>query len=308
MMRKLLYLVLGVVIGAAGPVAAQDTPAALIVRLEGAVEVRQGEAAPAPAVAGTGLAAGDEVIPAAGARATLIVPSGATLRVTETTTILAPPAGVEHDLFRRAVTTLAQAATTDATAGGRQGMIRPIPGQTTLVAPRNGLTINSERPSFAWTASEGQSYELMLRKIDGGRPEIFEVGSDTTWTYPEDLDPLEFGAQYSWTVFVGGRQGGRPLPQQEFRVIDIVEFAELTEFLDEITLLGLEPMGDGLFLTVVALRDLDLFYDADEAMNNLEDQGGMSADLYMLKGEILNTLGREAEARAAFDKADAIMR
>jgi predicted RNA polymerase sigma factor len=34
----------------------------------------------------------------------------------------------------------------------------------------------------------------------------------------------------------------------------------------------------------------------------------MSADMYMLKGEILNTLGHEAEARAAFDKADALMR
>jgi len=78
--------------------------------------------------------------------------------------------------------------------------------------------------------------------------------------------------------------------------------------MDEIKLLGLDPMDDGLFLTVVVLRDLDLFYDADQAMSSLEAQGGMTADLYMLRGDILNTLGREGEARKAFDKADAIMR
>ena len=111
-----------------------------------------------------------------------------------------------------------------------------------------------------------------------------------------------------WTVFVGGRRGGRALPQQEFRVIDIPEFAQLSEFMEEIEVFGLDPMSDGLFLTVVAFRDLELFYDAGEAMAGIEGQGEMSADMYLLKGEILNVLGREAEARAAFDKADALMR
>ena len=307
-MRKFLHMLVGISLVAAAPLAAQDSPAALIIRVQGDVQIRQGGAAPGPATAGARLSVGDEVLPGTGARATLIVPSGATQQITEATTVRAPQGGTTGDLFQRAMATLAQAASTDATAGGRQGMIRPIPGQTALVLPRNGLTINSDRPTFVWTASEGQIYELMLRKVDGGRPEIFEIGTDTTWTYPDDLEPLEFGATYSWTIFVGGRRGGRTLPQQEFRVIDIVAFAELTSFMDEIQLLGLDPMDDGLFLTVVALRDLELFYDADQAMNDLEGQGGMSGDLYMLRGEILNTLGREADARVAFDKADAIMR
>lgn len=55
-------------------------------------------------------------------------------------------------------------------------------------------------------------------------------------------------------------------------------------------------------------RDLGLYYDAGDAIVDIEGQGDMSADMYMLKGEILNTLGHEAEARAAFDKADALMR
>jgi len=308
-MRKLLYLVAGVALCTTAPLAAQDAPAALIVRVQGTVQMRQGGGAPAPAAVGARLAAGDEVIPQDGGRAVLITRAGATERVSVATTISEPTGGSSNtDMFTRAMATLSQAASTDATAGGRQGMIRPIPGQSTLVAPRNGLTIKSDRPTFIWTATPGQTYELMLRRVDGGRPEIFEIGTDTTWTYPEDLPPLEFGATYSWTVFVGGRQGGRPVPQQEFRVIDIVEFAALDEFMEEIRTFGLDPMSDGLFLTAVVFRDLELFYDADQAIDGLEGQGDMSADLYMLKGEILNTLGRETEARAAFDKADALMR
>ena len=78
--------------------------------------------------------------------------------------------------------------------------------------------------------------------------------------------------------------------------------------MDEIEEFGLDPMSDGLFLTVVAFRDLGLFYDAGEAMIGIEGQSEMSADMYLLKGEILNVLGYDAEARAAFDKADALMR
>ena len=296
-MRKLLCLVAGVALSTAAPLAAQDGLAALIIRVQGAVQMRQGGGAPAPATVGTRLAVGDEVIPGQGARASLITRTGASQQVTSATTVAEPTGGGNTDMFTRAMPTLSQAASTDATAGGRQGMIRPIPGQSTLVAPRNGLTIKGHRPTFIWTGTQGQTYELMLRKVDGGRPEIFEVGADTTWTYPEDLPPLEFGATYSWTVFVGGRQGGRPLTQQEFRVIDVVEFAALGEFMEEIRTFGLDPMSDGLFLTAVVLRDLELFYDADQAIDDLEGQGDMSADLYMLKGEILNTLGRETEAR-----------
>lgn len=307
-MRKLLHLAAGLALLAAAPLAAQDVPVALVLRVTGEVQIKHGTAPLSMATVGERLMAGDEVLPSSGALAVLITRSGATQRVTEATTVSAPSGSGSSDMFTRAMATLAQAASTDVTTGGRQGMIRPIPGETALVSPRNGLTVQSDRPTFSWTATPGKSYELMLRRFDGGRPEVFDVGTDTSWTYPDDLPALEFGATYAWTVFVGGRQGGRPRPQQEFRVIDIPEFAQLSEFMDEIKEFGLDPMGDGLFLTVVAFRDLELFYDAGEAIVGIEDQGEMGADMYMLKGEILNTLGHEAEARAAFDKADALMR
>ena len=91
-------------------------------------------------------------------------------------------------------------------------------------------------------------------------------------------------------------------------MIALPEFAQLNEFMSEIEEFGLDPLTDGLFLTVVAFRDLGLFYDAEEAMVGIEGQAEMSADLYLLKGEILNAVGRAEEARAAFDQADALMR
>ena len=219
-----------------------------------------------------------------------------------------PEAGVNGDLFARAMSTLAQAAATDATAGGRQGMIRPIPGATALVSPRNQLLVASTRPTFHWTATPDQSYDLMLRKVGGaGRPEIFEVGTDTTFTLPEGME-LEPGATYVWTVFVGGRRGGRPVPEQEFRVMSLEESFDLEDYLEQIAVFGLDPMTDGLFLTVVAYSDMGLFYDAREALESVERQASLSADLYLLKGEILTELGHEEAARAAFDKADELMR
>ena len=62
------------------------------------------------------------------------------------------------------------------------------------------------------------------------------------------------------------------------------------------------------FLTLVAYLDLGLFYEAQEALDGVEAEGTLSWELYMLKGDILAELGRESEARAAFDKAAELSR
>ena len=102
-MRKFLHMLVGIALVAAAPLAAQDSPAALIIRVQGDVQIRQGGGAPGPATAGVRLSAGDEVLPGTGARATLIVPSGATQQITEATTVTAPPGGMTGDLFQRAM-------------------------------------------------------------------------------------------------------------------------------------------------------------------------------------------------------------
>ena len=90
--------------------------------------------------------------------------------------------------------------------------------------------------------------------------------------------------------------------------MSLEESVELDVYLEEISVFGLDPMGDGLFLTLVAYRDLGLFYDARDALESVERQASLSADLYLLKGEILTELGHEEAARDAFDKADELMR
>ena len=307
-MKKLTAIAMMLLVSTPIAIEAQGDPAALVIRVQGDVSVQRPGTTGVTAGVGEQVFVGDVVAPTAGGRAILITRTGAQLVVTSETTIEEPRGAGNPDLFARAVATLAQAASTDATAGGRQGMIRPIPGTSSLVGPRNSLAISSTRPTFVWTNTPGQSYELMLRRTDGGRPMIFEVGTDTTWTLPEEEPELEAGATYAWTVFVGGRRGGRPLPQQEFRVISLIESVEMQDYLDEIAVFGLDPAGDGLFLTVVAYRDMELFYDARDALVQVGDQSTLSPDLYMLLGEVLTELGHEESARAAFDRADELMR
>lgn len=308
-MRKLLTLAAAAAVMAAAPLAAQDDPVALVIRLQGDVAVRHGGGEPGPAAVGERLADGDEVIPAAGARAYLITRTGATQQVTQATTVSAPAAAEASDMFERAMRTLAQAATADArTTGGRQGMIRPMPGEPTLVAPRNDLTITTGHPTFAWMPLEGaEGYTIQIRRASppGERPMRFQVGNVTEWTLPDSVEALAPGAEYAWTV---APSRGRPTREQRFRVIDETRRLELESYLDQVRDMGLDPEGDGLFLTAMIFRDMDLFYDADAALRALEVQGDMSADLYLLKGEILNYLGRGEEATAAFNKADELMR
>ena len=152
-MRKLQNLAASVAVLVAPPLSAQDNPAALVIRLQGDVQVRHGQDAAAAATVGERLVAGDEVLPADGARAFLITLTGAMQQVAQATTVAEPQGTGNADMFDRAMRTLAQAASTDArTAGGRQGMIRPIPGEPVLVAPRNGLTVTSMRPMFSSSA------------------------------------------------------------------------------------------------------------------------------------------------------------
>jgi hypothetical protein len=308
-MRKLLNLAAVVAVMVTSPLAAQDHPAALVIRLDGDVQIRHGGGDAVAAVLGERLRPGDEVIPAPGARAFLITRTGATQRVTDATTVSEPQGAGDADMFERAMRTLAHAATTDArTAGGRQGMIRPIPGEPVLVAPRNGLVVTATRPVFSWMPVDGATgYTVQVRRVDppGERPMRFQVGTDTEWTLPDTIAELTDGAEYAWTV---APAEGRPTREQRFRVIDPNRRIELEGYVEQVSDMGLDPQGDGLFLTAMIFRDMDLFYDAVEALDALESAGDLSADLYMLKGEILNNLGRGEEATAAFNKADEMLR
>lgn len=287
------------------PAAAQQDPAALVMRISGDVQIRH-EGSGAAAAVGSALVAGDEVVPASGARAILLMRTGASQVVTAVTTVSEPRGGGNPDLFARAMRTLAQAASSDArTTGGRQGMIRPIPGEPVIVAPRNELTVSTTRPTFSWMAVDGATgYTVQVRNMDGGKPMRFQ-SADNSWTLPGDVEALTPGATYAWTV---APKGGRATMEQKFTVLGDDQRQELDATIGEISDMGLDPHGDGLFLTAVVYRDLGLYYDASDALDGLEAGNDMSADMYLLKGEILTALGHAEAARAAFDKADAMMR
>ncbi|MDH5591054.1 MAG: hypothetical protein OEZ65_16830 [Gemmatimonadota bacterium] len=290
-----------------GTLVAQESPAAMVIRVRGAAQIR-GAAGTVGAAVGIALHAGDEIVPDEGARVILLTSSGAQRVVTTPTTIAgANRADAAPGLFARTVRSLADAAASDTrTEAGRQGMIRPMPKEPTLMAPRNGLVVASERPSFRWLPVEGATgYTLQLREVDGGAPLRFPLPDVTTWVLPDTVPALIRGSTYAWTV---APTGGRPTREERFRVASEAEMSALGDALDGVRRLDLDPDDDGLFLATLAYRDLELYYDAAGALEKLEDSGQLNAGVYLLMGEIYARLGDTERARRAFDRADKLLR
>ena len=171
-MSKRLAILMALVLLALAPppLGGQEAPAALVVKLQGEVSIRSGSTT-TPAEVGARLVAGDQVVLAAGARAYLVHRSGQTQVVTERTTIAAPaPGAAEGDVFSRTVRVLAQAANSNArTQPNRQGMIRPIPGEPVLVAPRNGIKVSAVRgdqPAEGVAVHEQRAHPVTLQPRD----------------------------------------------------------------------------------------------------------------------------------------------
>ena len=307
-MRKLLGIAIGLLL-ATGAWTYQGGPVAVIIQVDGAVQVEQGGSA-ADAAVGARLAEGDRVVPSSGASAVLIQRGGTRIEVEEAYTVQAPASGSGGggDMFSRTVEVLGQVANAD-TEGlmDRQGMIRPIPGEPVLVAPRNELTVLSPRPTFTWRAVEDATgYTVQLRR-PGHRPVRFRELPDTVWTYPSSAPPLVPGEEYWWTVAPAG--SGRATREQRFSVVGPDGYERVTRDLRMLDEMGLDPSGSGAFLAAVAFRDAGLYYDAAGALAALEsgDQT-LSPDAYLLKGEVLSALGDAEGARSAFDRADELRR
>lgn len=303
-MKKVALTLLALLIVGAAALSSQEKAAAVIVKVQGDVQVRVAGGDAAPAAVGTRLSVGDEIIPGAGGQAVVVSQTGSTQTVSEAVRIQAPSDAEDGDMFSRTVQVLAQAATTDARSQpNRQGMIRPIPGQPTQVAPRNNLTVMDPRPTLEWHEVKGaRGYMIQIRR-EGGSPMRFETGAETTWTLPESEEPLERGETYFWTVAPSGT--GRPAREQAFTVAAEDTYQAVSDNLESLEAAGLDPSGDGLFLSAVIYREAGLYYEAADALEALKESGApMSAEAYFLMGEVLDTLGRVDEAQAAFDQGD----
>jgi hypothetical protein len=305
-MNKLLALATVFLLLAPTPRPAQDSPAAVVVKLDGSVQIQAGDAAPQPATVGTRLFTGDRVIPGENGRAVLVFSSGATRTVTEATTIETPRGGQEGDMFSRAVQVLSQAANSDVrNQPNRQGMIRPIPGAPEIVSPRNGIPVQSTRPTFVWVPAldrESGEYMIQIRR-EGEAPVRYDVGNTTSWTLPPDAPALTPGATYWWTV--GRKQRGRPSREMTFQVLSVEKHDALNEQMATLINAGLDPEGDGAFMAAVIYREAGLYYDAAHSLEFLEEIGQpLGVNAFLLKGEIMDALGDLEAAREAFDQAD----
>ena len=235
--------------------------------------------------------------------------TGATQVIQEAVTLASPPAGDNPGVFARTVQVLAQAASADTrTELNRQGMIRPIPGEPILIAPRNGLAVLTAAPTLVWHRVEGATgYRVQVRALDGGSPMRYEVEADTTLDLAARGETLEAGREYAWTVGPVGT--GRATREQRFRVAsgDVAE--TIGSELQTLSDIGLPPDGDGAFMAAIVYREMGFFYATLDALMTVESAGdALGAEFYLLKGEVLATIGRESEAEAAFDAADQMMR
>ncbi len=307
-MKKLVALTAALLlVGATWAV--QDGPVGVILNVDGTVRVTGSDGQSREAGAGTRVSATERIVPASGGSALLVLRGGERVEVTEEYAVPSPGASSEDgDMFSRASQVLGRVASTNTeNLADRQGMIRPIPGEPVLVAPRNELAVMSPRPTFTWYGVNGASgYTLQIRQ-PGERPRRFEGIPDTTFTYPEDAPPLAHGEEYWWTVAPAG--SGRATREQRFSVVDGETYQQVKSDLRSLEDAGLDPEGDGAFLAAVVHWEAGLYYEAARTLEKLEASGeAMSADAYLLKGDVMATMGRLEAAREAFDRADEMRR
>jgi hypothetical protein len=303
---KLGVLLLAIFAGAAFIRWSAD-PAAVVVQTTGGVQVqRNGRTASVPAAVGLSLLPGDKLIVGSGGKAVLLYKTGKMQPVSQTITIADAQRDKPGNLFNQTVSTLTQVATTNArTQPNRQGMIRPIQGEATPISPRNGVKVADLHPAFTWfRLPDAKNYMLQVRRLEPmpGRPERYEAGSDTTWTYPAAATPLIPGGLYEWTV---APTNGRPATVQRFRVVGADDLARVASTMHELVTAGIDPLGDGLFLAALAYRDAGLMYDARNVLDRLGKSGASGRAYHLLRGEVMDALGDLDAASASFAAADA---
>lgn len=291
----------------AGTWAVQGSPVGVILEVEGTVRVVSGDADPVDAAVGTRVSSEDRIVPESGGRALLVLRGGDRVEIGQAYTVPSPgTSSGDDDAFSRVNDVMGRVASMNReNLADRQGMIRPIPGEPVPVEPRNELTVLSIRPTFTWHGVQGTTgYTVQIRR-PGSAPVRFQSVDDTTFTYPADAPPLIPGEEYWWTVAPEG--SGRATREQRFSVIGADAYARIAGELRSLADSGLDPAGDGAFMAAVLFRNAGLYYAAEGALSYLERSGApMSADAYLMKGEILATLGKLEGARAAFDRADAM--
>lgn len=303
-------MMVAIAAGVAVGFSALADPVAVVVKVEGVVEVqRAGESTRVAGEVGMPLSAGDRLLPADGARAVLLHSTGRTEVAAQALTLAGAEQGQRAGVFTRAVRTIESVAASSAKADpNRQGMIRPIPGTPVPLAPRNGIAVLQVRPAFTWhSVPEASAYMIQIR-AEGERPIRFEAGTDTTWTYPDSVPALTPGTSYQWTVGAVGTTA-RVAESVAFRVLDEATSTEVSDALAALEAQGVDPETEAGFLAAILYHDAGLSYEADRILTGLEDDPATEGrTFHLLRGEVYDALGRLDAAARAFALADAAAR
>ena len=162
------------------------------------------------------------------------------------------------------------------------------------------------RPTFTWFSVPGvQNYMIQIQRLGPDSPRFvrFQVGSDTSWTLPDNVPTLVPGATYTWSV--GAPGAGRVAEPQTFTVASAEDLAPVQQALHGLIEAGIDPASDGLFLAALAYRDAGFYYEAARALDTIEAQGNASGRAFhTLRGEVYDALGYAARAEQSFQLAD----
>lgn len=257
-----------------------------------------------PARVGLRLAEGDRVDVARGSRAVLLFNNGRL--VTATTPLTVAPVGGAgaSEVHDRAVRTLA-AAQRQERPKEAGGVGRPPPAVAYPLAPSFGSAVLAQRPTFTWQAQEGtEAYLIQLRPAAGGPPLRFQVADAGPWTLPDSVPPLARGSRHLWTVVA--LPGGRIAGEAAFRVLDEADAEAVAAFRASLEEAGVDLLGDGLLVAALFYADIGLLHEAGSALDMLV--AGTSPEerdpvVDLLHAQVLQALGRSAEAAEAFDRA-----
>jgi hypothetical protein len=73
-------------------------------------------------------------------------------------------------------------------------------------------------------------------------------------------------------------------------VLGADEHSEVAGALESLAAAGLDPSGAGALMAIAVYREMGLFYDASATLAGMDGQE-LGADVFLLKGEILDALG-----------------
>lgn len=286
------------------PAPAQQS-AALLVQFRGQVKVFRGEAGEELETrVGLRLREDDRVDVPRGGRAVLLLKDGRLLTASSPVAVTAGGVTEASELFGETVEAMDRVADADAPPEEGEGGARPAPGAAWPLAPAGGVTVLEPRPRFTWQPARGaEGYTIQIRPLDGGGPVLrFETGADTVWSLPDNALPLRPGAEYAWTVVAGS--AGRSAAQQRFRVADARVVERLGDFYSRLEEQGVDPRGDGLFLTAIVMNELGLAYEARRALEALEASGAsLGPEVHLLRAQVYRKVGDLDAAREAYQEA-----